>query len=90
MNKRELISALAEATGSTKVTAEKHLMALVDITVENLRHGYPVKLPEIGTLDTRVAAARTVKLPGLPEKHLPERRAPKFKASATLKRSLAQ
>ena len=58
MNKAELISAIAEKAGLTKVDAGKALEAMMDTTIDTLKKGDKVTLIGFGTFSVTERAAR--------------------------------
>lgn len=59
MNKSELISAMAEKSGLTKVDAHKALDAFLNATTETLKAGEKLTLPGFGTFSVVERPART-------------------------------
>ena len=59
MNKTELIAAMAEKAGMTKVDAGNALNAYVDVVKEQLAKGEKVTLVGFGTFDVTERPART-------------------------------
>lgn len=58
MNKVELIDAIAEKAGMTKVDARKAVDAYLDVTKEELKNGGKVALVGFGTLAVQDRPAR--------------------------------
>ena len=58
MNKTELISAVAEKAGMTKVDAKKALDAMFEVAKEELKKDGKVAIVGFGTLGTTVRPAR--------------------------------
>lgn len=58
MNKTELVAAIAEKAGLTKVDAHKALDAFIDATVETMKKGDKVTIPGFGTFSVTERAAR--------------------------------
>ncbi|MCQ2271106.1 MAG: HU family DNA-binding protein [Bacteroidales bacterium] len=58
MNKAELIDAMAEKAGLTKVDAGKALEAMMDTTIDTLKKGDKVTLIGFGTFSSMERAAR--------------------------------
>lgn len=58
MNKNELVSAVSEKTGLSKVDAEKLLKAFAEVATEELVARNKVTLPGLGTLETVEVAER--------------------------------
>lgn len=89
MKKPELIEAIAEETGITKVKAEEVLNELGHIATEALCNGRSVTLPGLGKLEVTQRAARTGRNPQTGgEVQIPARRAVKFKPMKALKDAL--
>lgn len=86
MNRKELIDALAEKTGSTKIAAEQNISALIEIIGETLGKGGNVALVGFGTFEVRERAARVGRNPKTgAELKIKASKVPAFKAGATLK-----
>ena len=63
MNKTELIAAMAEKAGLTKVDAGKALNAYVDVVIEQLAKGDKITLIGFGTFSVVNKPARTGRNP---------------------------
>ena len=86
MNKKELITSIAEKSELTKKDSELFLKAFVDSVVEALENGEKVQITGFGTFETGVRSARDGINPATKEKiHIPESKTPKFKAGKALK-----
>jgi DNA-binding protein HU-beta len=86
MNRKELIDALANKTGSTKIVAEHNLAALIEVIGETLAAGDSVALVGFGTFEVRERAARTGRNPKTgAELKIAASKTPAFKPGATLK-----
>ena len=86
MNRKELIDALANKTGSTKIVAEHNLVALIEVIGETLAAGDSVALVGFGTFEVRERAARTGRNPKTgAELKIAASKTPAFKPGATLK-----
>ena len=86
MNRKELIDALANKTGSTKIVAEHNLAALIEVIGETLAAGDSVALVGFGTFEVRERAARTGRNPKTgDELKIAASKTPAFKPGATLK-----
>ncbi len=86
MNRKELIDALAEKTGSTKIAAEQNIAALIEIIGATLGKGDNVALVGFGTFEVRERAARVGRNPKTgAELKIKASKVPAFKAGATLK-----
>ncbi len=89
MNRKELIDALANKTASTKIVAEHHLAALIEVIGETLATGDSVALVGFGTFEVRERAARTGRNPKTgAELKIAASKTPAFKPGATLKASV--
>ncbi len=86
MNRKELIDALADKTGSTKADADRNIGALIDIITTSLKKGDNVALVGFGTFEVRKRAARTGRNPATGETiKIKASKVPAFKAGANLK-----
>lgn len=86
MNRKELIDALADKTGSTKADADRNLSALIEIISGTLKKGDNIALVGFGTFEVRKRAARTGRNPKTGEElKIKAAKVPAFKAGATLK-----
>ena len=86
MNRKELIDALAEKTGSTKIAAEHNIAALIEIIGETLSDGGNIALVGFGTFEVRERAARIGRNPKTgKELKIEASKSPAFKPGATLK-----
>ena len=89
MTKAELIAAMVEETGLTKVDCEKALNAFTSNVTETLKQGDEVKLIGFGNFSVKDLAARTGRNPSTGETiNIAASKAPKFKAGAELKKAL--
>lgn len=86
MNRKELIEALANKTGSTKVDADRNIAAIIDIITATLKKGDNLSLVGFGSFEVRKRAARSGRNPqtGAALK-IKAAKVPAFKAGATLK-----
>ena len=85
MNKAELISAIAEASGLTKVDSKKALDAMVKSVTKALSKGDKVSLVGFGTFSVANRAARTGVNPSTKKAiKIPAKKVAKFKAGAEL------
>ena len=85
MNKTELVSAIAEKAGLTKVDAKNALDATLDAISEALAQGDKIALVGFGTFPVAEKGARTGINPATKAKiEIPARKAVKFKAGAEL------
>lgn len=86
MNKTELVAAVAEKAGLTKVDAEKAVKASIDAITEALVKGDKVQLIGFGTFEVREKAASEARNPRTGETiKVAAHKAPSFKAGAALK-----
>ena len=80
MNKTELITAMAEASGLTKKDCDTALNAFVDTLRTALKSGDKVQLLGFGTFEVKERAARTGKNPATGASiEIPASKAPAFK-----------
>ncbi|MBP3740423.1 MAG: HU family DNA-binding protein [Bacteroidales bacterium] len=85
MNKTELINAMAEKTGMTKVAAKAAMNACFASIQEQLNKGQKVSLIGFGTFSVVERKARTAKNPQTGEKvKVPAKKVAKFKAGSSL------
>ena len=86
MNKTELITAVAEASGVAKKDAERVLNAAIDIITQELAHGGRVQLSGFGIFEVKTRQARVGRNPATREAiDIPATRVPAFKPSQNLK-----
>jgi DNA-binding protein HU-beta len=91
MNKTELIAAVAEKAGLTKKDAERVVNATVDAITESLVKGDKVQISGFGIFEAKTREARVGRNPRTKETiQIPATRLPVFKASKTLKDSVAK
>lgn len=91
MNKTELIAAVAEKAGLTKKDAERVVNATVDAISESLVKGDKVSISGFGIFEAKTREARVGRNPRTKETiQIPATRLPVFKASKTLKDSVAK
>lgn len=90
MNKSELVAAVAEKSGLTKVDSTKALDSLLEAITEALTKEEKVQLVGFGTFEVRHRKAREGRNPRNPEEkiHIPASKAPVFKAGKTLKEAV--
>ena len=85
MNKTELVNAIAEKAGLTKVDAKNALDATLTSVADALKNDDKVALVGFGTFSVTEKAARTGINPRTKEKiEIPARKVVKFKAGADL------
>jgi DNA-binding protein HU-beta len=86
MNKQELSSAVAEASGLTKADAGKAVDAAFDAITQALKKGGEVRLVGFGTFSVAKRKASTGRNPRTGEEmKIPASNQPKFKAGKALK-----
>ena len=91
MNKAELIAAVAEKTGLSKKDTEAVVSASLEVITESLAQGEKVQLVGFGSFETKARAARIGRNPRTKEEiKIPATRLPIFKASKTLKDTVAE
>ena len=91
MNKTELIAAVAEKTGLTKKDAERAINATVEAITESLVKGDKVSVSGFGIFEVKNREARVGRNPRTKETiEIPATRLPGFKASKTLKDTVAK
>ena len=85
MNKAELISAIAQEAGMTKVASKKALDAAVKVVTTALSNGDKVSLVGFGTFSVASRVARTGINPSTKKAiKIPAKKVAKFKAGAEL------
>ena len=90
MNKSELIDAIAQKGGLTKVDAGKALDATLEAIGDALKAGDTVTLVGFGSFSVKERAARTGRNPKTGEElQIPASKVPSFKAGKGLKDSVA-
>lgn len=91
MNKIELIAAVAEKAGMTKKDAERVLSATFETITESLVKGDKVQVAGFGIFEVKNREARVGRNPRTLESiEIPATRLPAFKASKTLKDTVAK
>ena len=91
MNKTELIAAVAEKAGLTKKDAERVVNATVEAITESLVKGEKVSVSGFGIFEVKTREARVGRNPRTKETiQIPATRLPAFKASKTLKDTVAK
>ena len=91
MNKTELVAAVAEKSGLTKKDTERVVNATIDTIVEAMVKGDKVSLSGFGIFEVKEREARVGRNPRTKETiQIPATRLPAFKASKTLKDSIAK
>ena len=91
MNKAELISAVAANADVSKKEAEAVIAAALDVITAALKEGEKVQLVGFGSFEVKKRAARVGRNPRTKETiQIPATRLPSFKASKTLKDTVAK
>ena len=91
MNKTELVAVVAEKAGLTKKDAERVVNATVEAITESLVKGEKVQISGFGIFEVKGREARVGRNPRTKESiQIPATRLPAFKASKTLKDSVAE
>lgn len=86
MNKTELITAVSNSAGITKVDAEKAINAFQEVVKEELKAGGKVQLIGFGTFEVAERAERMGRNPQTGESMtFKASKSPKFKAGKTFK-----
>ena len=86
MIKADLVTAMAKASGGSKVSAEKALNALLDNVFDSLRRGRKVTIGGFGTFLVSRRAERNGRNPRTGKAiKIPACRVPRFKPSRSLK-----
>ncbi|MDD2583352.1 MAG: HU family DNA-binding protein [Bacteroidales bacterium] len=85
MNKAELISAIAEQSGLTKIDSKKALDAFIDVAGETLKSGERLTLVGFGSFSVTERNARNGRNPQTGATiHIPAKKVVKFKPGAEL------
>ena len=91
MNKAELIATVAEKTGLSKKDSEKAINATFETITASLVKGDKVSVSGFGIFDVKTREARVGRNPRTKETiQIPATRLPAFKASKTLKDTVAK
>ena len=91
MNKTELIASVAENAGLTKKDTERVLNACLDAITAALSKGDKVQISGFGTFEVKDREARVGRNPHTKEAiEIPATKVPGFKASKTLKDTVAK
>ena len=91
MNKTELIAAVAESAGLSKKDTERVVNAALDIITAALCQGEKVQISGFGTFEVKDREARVGRNPHTKEAiEIPATKVPGFKASKTLKDTVAK
>ena len=91
MNKTELIAAVAESAGLSKKDTERVVNAALDTITTALCKGEKVQISGFGTFEVKDREARVSRNPHTKEAiEIPATKVPGFKASKTLKDTVAK
>ncbi|MBQ6832146.1 MAG: HU family DNA-binding protein [Oscillospiraceae bacterium] len=91
MNKTELIAAVAAKAGLTKKDAERVVNATIETITESLVKGDKVNVSGFGIFEVKTREARVGRNPRTKETiQIPATKLPAFKASKTLKDTIAK
>ena len=91
MNKTELIAAVAEKAGLTKKDAERVISATFETITASLAKGDKVQVSGFGIFEVKAREARVGRNPRTKETiQIPATKLPAFKASKSLKDSVAK
>ena len=91
MNKTELIAVAAENAGLTKKDTERVVNACLDAITAALQQGEKVQISGFGTFEVKAREARVGRNPHTKEAiEIPATKVPGFKASKTLKDTVAK
>ena len=91
MNKTELVAAVAAKTGLTKKDAERVVSTTIETITETLIKGEKVQISGFGNFEVKAREARVGRNPRTKETiEIPATRQPVFKASKSLKDSVAK
>ena len=91
MNKTELIAAVAEKAGLTKKDAERIVSATFETITASMEKGDKVSISGFGIFEVKAREARVGRNPRTKEEiQIPATRLPAFKASKTLKDTIAK
>ena len=91
MNKTDLVAIVAAKSGLTKKDAERVVSATVDAITETLAKGEKVQISGFGAFEVKTREARVGRNPRTKETiEIPATRQPVFKASKSLKDTVAK
>lgn len=89
MNKKELISLMAEKSNLSKINAEKALNAFIETVEESLANGESIQLIGFGTFLVKERAARKGRNPRTKEEiEIPASKVPAFKVGKDFKEKI--
>ena len=91
MNKTDLVAVVAQKTGLTKKDAERVVFATFETVTETIKAGEKVSVSGFGIFEVKTREARVGRNPRTKEEiKIPATKLPAFKASKTLKDSVAK
>ena len=91
MNKKELVSAVAEKTGTTEAVTKKVIDAALEAVIETVVVGDKVQLAGLGTLSAKDRAERQGRNPRTGENiTIPATRIPSFQPAKAFKEAVAK
>ena len=91
MNKKELLSAIAEKAGISMKDADKAVAAFVETVTETLKAGDKIQLVGFGTFEVRERPERTGRNPHTQQTiTIPASKVPAFKAGAGFKSAISE
>ena len=91
MNRTELVAVVAEKTGLTKKDAERVVSATFETLTDSLKKGEKVQVSGFGIFEVKTREARVGRNPRTKEEiKIPATKLPAFKASKTLKDTVAK
>lgn len=86
MNKQDLVNAIQEVLGGTKVQAEEVMETVISKITDSLKKGVEVSIAGLGIFSAKTRAARTARNPRTGETvNVPSMKVPKFRAAKALK-----
>jgi len=86
MNKSDIVNAIHEKIGGTKVQAEEVVEMIIESIVKTLTSGGEVSIAGLGIFSTKARAARTARNPRTGASvQVPAMKVPKFRAAKALK-----
>lgn len=86
MNKADIVNAVHERIGGTKVQAEQAVETIIETVVDTLKKGGEVSVAGLGIFSTKTRAARQARNPRTGETiQVAAMRVPKFRAAKALK-----
>ena len=86
MNKKEIVSSIAEKTGQTKVVVEEIVNQTLEVIGDTVAKGESVVLTGFGSFVSTLQKGKTGKVPGTDKTYTTQdKMVPKFKASKDLK-----